>query len=172
MSDGSIKELRGPHIGPEELVLRLVWDSADIDPETGEIATSAISRADLAGLDVGVSTDRKILASKPVIMQNIEIQFKKAAGREDLKRNEPLLATALTDEICKQVIADTDGLKSERVFAVISTPTQASEERLANPAHAEIVNISSMNKKKSDLNKIRTKLQPLFSKPEPVDSLL
>lgn len=167
MSNGATPQLRGPNLDSEDVLLRLVWDSDDLDPKTREIGTSAFSKSDLKGVDNGLSVDQEKIAIKAVILHLAKKQQAKAEGNEQLNRTEALLAKAITGDICKQVFDD----DQQKMFAVISTPIPADMDDPANPAHSEILNISGRTKN-SDLNKVRLKLQPLFTTPAPIDDVL
>ncbi|MGP4691595.1 hypothetical protein [Agrobacterium cavarae] len=167
MSDGAVTtELRGPLVDKNEVLLRLVWDSDDLDPVTRTISTSAFSKRDLQGAANGLSVDQKSLAIRGVILSIAGKQQSKAEGNPDLNRTDALLSQASAGDIFSQCFDD-----KQKMFSVISTPIEASEENLANPAHAEIINISGRSKK-SDILKLRLKLQPLFDAPQPIDKVL
>ncbi|MEO1989610.1 MAG: hypothetical protein ABGX47_23625 [Martelella sp.] len=167
MSNGATPQLRGPHLAPEDVLLRLVWDSDDIDPKTREISTSSFAKRDLMSVENGLSVDNERLAIRAVILHLAQKQKAKAEGNESLNRTEALLAKAVTGDICEQIF-DED---QQKMFAVISTPISADDDNPENPAHAEILNISGRTKK-SALNKVRLKLQPLFSIPERIDDVI
>lgn len=167
MSDAAIPEFRGPCLDNDEVLLRLVWDSDDLDPNTRELSTSAFSKGDLRGVDNGLSVDREELAVKAVIMHLAKGQQLKAEDNDSLNREAPLISKVSTYDVCNLRLDD----DSDQVFVVISTPIPESLHGPANPAHAEILNVSGKFKP-SELNKIRTKLQPLFSSPAPLDDVL
>lgn len=167
MSDAAVPEFRGPLVDDDEILLRLVWDSDDIDSQTRELSTSAFSKNDLLGPECGLSVDRENLAIKDVILHLVNKQRDKAVGNIQLNRTAPLLSKVKSGAIMELKFSDED----LKMFVVIATPIPESTDGPENPAHAEIINISERNKK-SDINQLRTKLQPLFSTPSPFDEIL
>lgn len=161
MSEG-IERLQTP-VEDGEMLLRLVWDSHDLIADTLELATSAFSKNDLMGMDRGLSVDRQKLAVKSVIISLAEKQMAQVENNPAVNRTRPLLAKARTGDICASVFED-----GSKIFSVIATPIAATATTPANPAHAEILNISGKSKK-SDINEFRAKLQTLFSMPKPID---
>lgn len=167
MSESEQEALRGPLVSSDEGLLRLVWDSDDLTEDRSEIATSAFSKRDLAGVDNGLSVDRTALANTKAIRQRVANQQKKAEGREDLNRDAALISECLAGTISTLKFEDTNAA----MFAVISTPIPGDTTEEKNDAHAEIVNISGRNKG-SDLNKMRTKLQSAFVNPTEMEIVL
>lgn len=158
-------QLRGVEVDHKNTILRLVWDSDDLTPEKG-LSPSSFSKDDLKGLENGISVDQEILINRAVLMVRVEKQRAKAANNDNLDRSAPLLARAITGELCQIVSEGEDGVK---IFTVIHTPVPESDEGPANPAHSEIVNIAVG---KMNFNKMRSKLVGKFSTPVDLDVIL
>ncbi|MEY9720715.1 hypothetical protein ABIA22_003205 [Sinorhizobium fredii] len=161
MNKAISSDTTGQQVSEDEMLLRLVWDPDDIDPETQELLTSAFSKDDLKSVERGLSVDQKASAEEKCILCIAQRQQSNAEGHATIKRTTPLLAEAKTQDVTSQTFDD-DGT---RIFAVISTPMGATEDCPENPAHAEILNISG-RKSKGYLNQMRTKLQKIFAKPQ------
>lgn len=164
MSDSPLT-LRGVEVSHDEALLRLVWDSDDLTDDK-ELSPSSFSKGDLQGLDNGISVDQESLIQRAVLMVRVERQKEKAANNDNLDRSAPLLARAITGDLC-QICSEGD--QNVKIFTVIHTPILESETQPANPAHSEILNLA---KGKMGFNKMRSNLVKKFSKPVELDTLL
>nr|WP_313014715.1 hypothetical protein [Brucella intermedia] len=164
MSDYELATTLGLEANESESLLRLVWDPCDIDPNTGQIMTSAFEKSDLRDSQRGLSVDQKSIAVRAAMVCVAKNQYENAKGR---KREAPMLAEVLTSKATSLAFKD----DPRRALAAIQSPIPANDDCPANPAHVEIFNITDRNSK-SAANELRILLQEIFSIPVPFDRLV
>lgn len=163
MSDYALATTLGYEVDEDEMLLRLVWDPEDINPETGELMTSAFASDDLKNHRRGLSVDQKSIAVREVMDFVAGNQQQNAKGK---KRDTSMLTEVKTSRVSSLKLDGDD----QRVLAVIQIPIPAANGCPENPAHVEILNVST-KKSKATINEIRAKLQVIFSLPKRFEAL-
>jgi hypothetical protein len=117
-------------VNDNEPLLRLLW--AEHDFRDGRIWPEAIPTSDLEKPNRGFSVDRQQLARRDIMEALVEHQRPRAKKPED--KQTPSLSLIASAKVVREL----EDWNREKPFLVDASPTEATQDLPANPAHAEI----------------------------------